>query len=67
MMLFPKALFYATTFPTILKIQFSIEFLSKVSKVSQNFPTICVFRPNARRIDAGLVNFFEKYAKIMDF
>ena len=48
--------FLATTFP--------IEFLSKIS---QHFPKIRVFRPNARKINAWFVNFFEKYAKIMHF
>ena len=35
--------------------------------LSQNFPTICVFRPKARKINAWFVKIFEKYAKIMHF
>ena len=34
-------------------------------KFSQNFPTICIFRPNAQKINALFVKFFKKYAKIM--
>ena len=36
-------------------------------KISQNFPNLCVFRPNARKISAWFVKYFEKYAKIMHF
>ena len=43
-------------------------FLYNFIKNFQNFRTICVFRPNARKINAWFVNFFEKYVKkIMDF
>ena len=41
-----------------LKFYFLIEFLSKIFKISQNFPTICVFRPNARKINALFVKLF---------
>ena len=41
-----------------------MNFYQKISKFSQNFPTICVFPPNARKINAWFVNFFEKHAKI---
>ena len=55
MMLFPKALFLATAFPKIDKNQIFLKnFYRGISKFSQNFPTICIFRPNARRINAGL-------------
>ena len=62
MMLFPKALFLVTNFPQKIKIKkfnFSIEFSSKIS---QNFAAICIFRPNARKINAWFVKSFEKYA-----
>ena len=36
-------------------------------KFSQTFPTICVFRPTRKKINAQFVNLFEKYAKIMRF
>ena len=54
MMLFPKALFLATTYP---KIDKNAIFLlnQKISKISQNFPTICIFRPNARKFNAGFL------------
>ena len=52
MMLFPKALFLATTFPKLDKNSiFLINFDQKISKFSQNLPTICIFRPNARKIN----------------
>ena len=65
MILFLKALFLATTFPKIVKnSNFIIEILSKISL---NFPTIHVFLPNARKINADFVKFFEKYAKIKHY
>ena len=64
MMLFPKALFLAITFPKIVKN--SISLLSFYQNF-QNFPTICAFRQNAWKINAWFVNFFEKYAKLIDF
>ena len=69
MILFPKALFLATTFRKIVKNSiFQLNFYQKFSKISQNFPTIRVFRPNARKIkNAWFVKFFEKYAKIMHY
>ena len=42
-----------------------MNFHQKFPKFSQNFSTICSFRPNARKINAWFVKFFEKYAKIM--
>ena len=42
-------------------------FLKKIAKKFSKFPTNCVFRPNARKINAWFVKFFEKYAKIMHF
>ena len=66
-MLFPKGLFVATTFPKIVKNSiFLLNYYQKFSKISQNFPTTCDFRPNARKINAFL-KFFEKYPKTMDF
>ena len=54
MMLFPKALFLATNFPKIAKNSiFLLNFDQKFAKCSQNFPTICVFRPKAQKINAG--------------
>ena len=45
-----------------------IHFLMKIFKrFSQNFPTICVFRPNAKKLPHGLLKFFFKNAKIMHF
>ena len=67
-MLFPKALVLATTLPKIVKNSISLmNFYQNFSKISQNFSTICAFRPNARKINAWFVKLFEKYAKIMDF
>ena len=66
MMLFPKAL--ATTVPKIAKTSiFLLKFYQQLSKISQNFPTIRVFRPNVRKINAWFVKSFEKYAKIMHY
>ena len=57
-MLFPKALFLATTFPKIDKNSiFLMNFYQKISKFSQNFPTVCIFRPNARKINAWFLKF----------
>ena len=68
MVLFPKALFLATTFPKVAKNSiFLLNFYQKFSKFSQNFQNNCVFRPNARKINAWFVKFFGKYAKIMHF
>ena len=54
MMVFPKALFLATTFPKIDKNSiFLMNLYQKISKFSQNFPTMCNFRPNPRKINAG--------------
>ena len=67
MILFPKALFLATTFPKMDKNSiFLLNFYQMLSKISQNFPAI-VCRPKARKINAWFVNFYEKYARIMDF
>ena len=49
MMLFPKALFLATTFPKIAKnSNFSIEFYHKIAKFSQNFQTPCFLSKRAK-------------------
>ena len=64
MILFPKALFLATTFPKIDKNSiFLMNFYQKISTFSQIFPTICIFRPNARKINAGFLNFVENRLK----
>ena len=64
MMLLPKFLFLATNFPkNRYKFNFSIELSAKSFKIS---PTNCVFRPNARKINAWFVKSFEKDVKIMD-
>ena len=66
LVLFSKALYLATPFPEIIeKLFFLLRFLPKFSKFSQNFPTICVFRPNAQKRNAEFVNLFEKSAKII--
>ena len=58
MRLFAKALFLATAYPKIDKnSMFQMNFYQKFSKFSQNFPTICIFRPNARKINAGFLKF----------
>ena len=68
MVLVPKALFLVTLSKKEQiklknkKLNFSIESSSKLSKSSRNFPTICVFRPNARKINGSFVKSFEKYA-----
>ena len=68
LVLFPKALCLATTFPKVTQNSiFLLNLYPKSSKFSQNFQTICVFPPNARKINDGLLNSFEKYAKIMYF
>ena len=66
MVLFPKALFLATTFPKLSKNSiFLLNFYQKFSKFSKNFQTISIFRPNARKSNTGFVKFFWKYAKVM--
>ena len=58
MMLFPRALFVATIFPKIDKNSlFLLNFHLNFVKVS---PTNCVFRQNARKFNAGFLNFFWK-------
>ena len=41
----------------IINSIFILNFHQTFSKVSQNFPTICVFRPNTRKITTWFVNF----------
>ena len=54
MMLFPKALFLATTFPKIDKNSiFLLNSYQKFLKISQRFQTICMFRQNARNVNDG--------------
>ena len=60
-MLFPKAQFLATTFPKVAQNSiFILNFYQKFSKFSQNFQTISIIRPNARKINTLFVNYFEK-------
>ena len=66
MMLFPTALFRATTFLKIDKNAIVLLMFIKNFHDSQNFPTMC-FPPNERKINAGFVKFFETYAKGSDF
>ena len=67
MLLFPKALFLATTFPKNRKIQFFYWiFIKNFEKFLTIFPTICVFRQKREKVMHGLLN-FSKNAKIMDF
>ena len=56
MMLFPMSLFLAKIFPKIVTSIFSLNFHGKCS---QNFPAICIFRPNARKISTGFVKLCE--------
>ena len=64
MMLFPKAPFLVTNFPKIIKNSiFLLNFHQKFSTFSRKFPTICVFRPNARKINAWFVKFIWKICK----
>ena len=68
MVLFPKALFLATTFPKLAKNWiFLLNFYQNFSKLSQIFKTISIFRQNTRKSNTGLVKFFWKYAKLMHF
>ena len=61
MVLFPKALFLVTNLKNKNKNSiFLKKFHQKISTFSQNFPTICVFRPNAQKINAGFVKFSVK-------
>ena len=46
---------------------FLLKFHQKFQSFSQNSPTLCSFRPNARNINDCFANPYEKYAKIMDF
>ena len=64
MIFFSKDLLLATTFQKIVKNSiFLLKFYQKLSKISQNFPTIRVFRPNARNINSWFVKFFETFRK----
>ena len=58
MRLFQNALFLVTKFPKIVLKNsiFPLNFHQKLSKFSQNFLTICVFRPTARKLTHGLLN-----------
>ena len=61
MVLFPKALFLVTNFPKIVKNSiFLLNFHQKFSKVSQYFPTNCVFRPDTQKLNAWFEKNLEK-------
>ena len=67
-MLFPKSLFLETTFPKIDKNSiFLLNFYQKISEFSQTFPTICIFRPKTRNINAGYFKILLRIANIMHF
>ena len=58
MMLFPKALDFATTFPKIDKNSiFLMNLYQEISNFSQNFSTICIYGPIARKSNAGFLKF----------
>ena len=57
----PTALFLVTNFPNIIKNSIFLE------NFHQEFATICVYRPNAQKINAWFFKSFDKYAKIMRF
>ena len=64
MVLFQKALFLVTNFRKKIKIKkfnFSIEFSSKNFKMFSKLINF-LFSPNAEKINAWFVKFFEKYA-----
>ena len=64
MVLFPKALFLATTFPKLLKNSiFLLNFYQNFLKISKQL----VFFVQMREKVAGFVEFFWKYAKVMHF
>ena len=68
MVLFPKALLLATTFPKLAQNAiFLLNFHQKFPKFSQNFQTISILRPNAWKRNTGYLKFFWKYAKVMHF
>ena len=58
MILFPKALLLARSFPKIVKGQFFYWiYIKKFQIFLKNFPTICIFRQNSGIIRAGLLKF----------
>ena len=68
MVLFPKALFLATTFPKLAKnLNFLLNFYQTFSKFSQNFQTICVFGQNVRKCNQCFVKFVWTLAQVMHF
>ena len=63
-MLFPKALFLATTFPNIASNSiFQLNFYQKFLKISQNFPTICVFVQTREKLIHGWLNILKNMLK----
>ena len=52
----------------IPRFNFSIGFLSKIFKNFSKFPkTICISRPNTRKVNAWFLKFFWKLCKVMHF
>ena len=68
-MLFPKVLFWATTFPKnrLKYLIFRLNYHQKFSKFSQNFPNHQFFLANARKFNAGFINFLKKRLKECNF
>ena len=65
MILFPKALFLATTFPKIVKnsLNFPIEFLSKIFENFSKFPKFVFFAQTREKLTHGLLNFLKNMLK----
>ena len=63
-----ETLFIATTFPDLVGKSIFLLVSSKIFKIFLKFfPTICVFRPNARKFNAWFLKNLAIYAKIMNF
>ena len=54
-------------FKNCLKFNFSFEISSQFLKYLSNLSSFCIFCQNSRKIHAGLLQSFEKYAKITRF
>ena len=61
MMLFPKALFIATTFTKIVKnSKFPLNFYQKLSEISQNFPTFWILDQTREKLSQDFKGLVEK-------
>ena len=68
MVLFPKALFLATTFPKRAKNSiFLLNFYQKFSKFSKNAQQFVFFVQTREKLTHCLLKILEKRAKIIDF